>query len=91
MANLLGGGVARVRPDGTELELFATGTRNDYDVAIDPFMNLFSRGNTNDGGGWNIRFLHLIQSADYGYPRLFKNFASEILPALEDLGGVKQY
>ncbi len=84
---LLGGGVARVRPDGTELELFATGTRNDYDVAIDPFMNVFSRGNTNDGGGWNIRFLHLIQSADYGYPRLFKNFASEILPALEDLGG----
>ena len=85
--NLLGGGVARVRPDGTELELFATGTRNDYDVAIDPFMNLFSRGNTNDGGGWNIRFLHLIQSAEYGYPRLFKNFAAEILPALEDLGG----
>ncbi len=84
---LLGGGVARVRPDGTELELFATGTRNDYDVAIDPFMNVFSRGNTNDGGGWNIRFLHLIQSADYGYPRLFKNFATEILPALEDLGG----
>jgi hypothetical protein len=72
---------------GTELELFATGTRNDYDVAIDPFMNLFSRGNTNDGGGWNIRFLHLIQSAEYGYPRLFQNFATEILPALEDLGG----
>lgn len=84
---LQGGGVARVRPDGTELELFATGTRNDYDVAIDPFMNLFSRGNTNDGGGWNIRFLHLIQSAEYGYPRLFKNFATEILPALADLGG----
>ena len=84
---LQGGGVARVRPDGTELELFATGTRNDYDVAIDPFLNLFSRGNTNDGGGWNIRFLHLIQSADYGYPRLFKNFSTEILPALEDLGG----
>ncbi len=84
---LQGGGIARVRPDGTELELFASGTRNDYDVAIDPFLNLFSRGNTNDGGGWNIRFLHLIQSADYGYPRLFKNFSTEILPALEDLGG----
>ncbi len=84
---LLGGGVARVRPDGTELELYTTGTRNDYDVAIDPFMNLFSRGNTNDGGGWNIRFLHLIQSGEYGYPRLFQNFATEIIPALADLGG----
>jgi putative heme-binding domain-containing protein len=86
-ATLHGGGVARVRPDGTELEVYATGTRNDYDVAIDPFLNLFSRGNTNDGGGWNIRFLHLIQTGEYGYPRLFKNFATEIIPALEDFGG----
>ena len=85
--NLLGGGIARVRPDGTELELYTTGTRNIYDVAIDPFMNCFTRGNTNDGGGWNIRFLHHIQSAEFGYPRLFKNFSTEILPALEDLGG----
>jgi putative heme-binding domain-containing protein len=84
---LLGGGVVRVRPDGTELELYTGGTRNIYDVAIDPFLNIFTRGNTNDGGGWNVRFLHHIQSAEFGYPRLFKNFSSEILPALEDLGG----
>lgn len=84
---LLGGGVARVRPDGTELEMYTTGTRNIYDVAIDPFMNAFTRGNTNDGGGWNVRFLHHVQSGEYGYPRLFRNFATEIIPALEDLGG----
>lgn len=84
---LLGGGIARVRPDGTELELYTTGTRNIYDVALDPFLNGFTRGNTNDGGGWNVRFLHHIQSGEFGYPRLFKNFASEILPALEDVGG----
>lgn len=84
---LLGGGVARVRPDGTELEMFTTGTRNIYDVTIDPFMNCFTRGNTNDGGNWNVRFLHHLQSGEYGYPRLFMNFASEIIPALEDLGG----
>jgi len=85
--NLLGGGIARVRPDGTELELYTTGTRNIYDVAIDPFLNAFTRGNTNDGGGWNVRFLHHIQSGEFGYPRLFKNFSTEILPALEDVGG----
>ncbi|MDP3071038.1 MAG: c-type cytochrome [Opitutaceae bacterium] len=84
---LLGGGVARVRADGTELELYTTGTRNIYDVAIDPFLNGFTRGNTNDGGGWNVRFLHHMQSAEFGYPRLFKNFATEIIPALEDVGG----
>ena len=84
---LLGGGIVRVRPDGTEMELYTTGMRNIYDVAIDPFMNVFTRGNTNDGGGWNVRFVDHIQSGEYGYPRLFKNFADEILPALEDLGG----
>lgn len=83
----LGGGIVRVRPDGTELELHSSGTRNDYDVAISPFMDCFTRGNTNDGGGWNIRFLHMLQSGEYGYPRLFLNFSTEILPALEDLGG----
>ncbi|PHS15272.1 MAG: hypothetical protein COA78_05405 [Blastopirellula sp.] len=84
---LLGGGIVRVRPDGTEMELYTTGMRNIYDIAIDPFMNIFTRGNTNDGGGWNIRFSHHIQSGEYGYPRLFKNFADEIIPALQDLGG----
>ena len=84
---LLGGGIVRVRPDGTEMELYTKGLRNIYDVAIDPFMNIFTRGNTNDGGGWNVRFIHQIQSANYGYPSLFMNFADEILPALEDLGG----
>jgi len=66
---------------------FTTGRRNIYDVAIDPFMNIFTRGNTNDGGGWNVRFTHHVQSGEYGYPRLFINFADEIIPALEDLGG----
>jgi putative heme-binding domain-containing protein len=84
---MLGGGVVRVRPDGTEFEVYTHGLRNIYDVAIDPFMNLFTRGNTNDGGGWNVRFIHHIQSAEYGYPVLFKHFTDEILPALVDLGG----
>lgn len=84
---LLGGGIVRVRPDGTEMELYTTGMRNIYDVAIDPFMNIFTRGNTNDGGGWNIRFSHHIQSGEYGYPMLFKNFTEEIIPGLVDLGG----
>ncbi|MBO9637141.1 MAG: c-type cytochrome [Siphonobacter aquaeclarae] len=84
---MLGGGIVRVRPDGTELEIYTHGTRNIYDVAIDPYMNTFTRDNTNDGGGWNIRFSHHIQSGEYGYPMLFKHFTEEILPALVDVGG----
>ncbi|MDB5260758.1 MAG: heme-binding protein [Adhaeribacter sp.] len=84
---MLGGGIVRVRPDGTEMEVYTHGMRNIYDVAIDPYMNIFTRGNTNDGGGWNIRFSHQIQTAEYGYPVLFKHFTDEIIPALVDLGG----
>ncbi len=84
---MLGGGIVRVRPDGTEMEVYTHGTRNIYDVAIDPYMNIFTRDNTNDGAGWNIRFSHHIQSGEYGYPLLFKHFTEEILPALVDVGG----
>ena len=84
---MLGGGVVRVRPDGREMEIYTHGLRNIYDIAIDPYMNIFTRGNTNDGGGWNVRFIHHVQSGEYGYPILFKNFTGEIIPALADLGG----
>ncbi|MEX2594504.1 MAG: heme-binding protein [Anditalea sp.] len=84
---MLGGGIVRVRPDGKEMEVYTHGLRNIYDVAIDPYMNIFARGNTNDGGGWNIRFSHQVQSGEYGYPVLFKHFTEEIIPAMVDLGG----
>lgn len=83
---LRGGGVLRVRPDGTELELFASGLRNPFDIAIDPQLNLFTRDNTNDGGGWDTRVSQLFQNAEYGYPRLFANFSDEIMPTLGVFG-----
>jgi putative membrane-bound dehydrogenase-like protein len=83
---LRGGGVVRVRPDGTELEIYATGLRNPFDLAIDPFLNLFTRDNTNDGGGWDTRVSHLIQSAHYGYTQLYANFTDEIMPTLGVFG-----
>lgn len=83
---MLGGGVVRVRPDGSEMEEFIHGTRNVYDIAIDPFMNVFTRENTNDGVGWWIRFSHYIQSGEYGYPSLYTNFPEDMLPALGEYG-----
>jgi putative membrane-bound dehydrogenase-like protein len=77
-----GGGVVRVRPDGTELEVYCTGLRNPFDLAIDPFLNVFTRDNTNDGGGWDTRVSLLRQSAHYGYTQLFANFTDEIMPTL---------
>jgi len=86
MLSQRGGGILRVRPDGTELEVFAIGLRNPFAIAIDPFMNLFTRDNTNDGAGWDVRVSHLIQTADYGYPQRFANFPDEIMPPLGAYG-----
>lgn len=85
--SLLGGGIVRVRPDGTELELYAEGLRNTLDVAVDPFLNLYTRDNTNDGGGWNVRLSVVQQYGEYGYPSLYINFADQIVPAIADYGG----
>jgi len=82
-----GGGILRVRPDGTEMEIYNWGQRNILDVCIDPLMNIFTRDNTNDGGGWDIRLSHIHQSGEYGYPSLYKNFTEEGLPPLADYGG----
>jgi putative membrane-bound dehydrogenase-like protein len=83
---LRGGGVVRVRPDGTDLEIYCTGLRNPFDLAIDPFLNLFTRDNTNDGAGWDTRVSLLRQSAHYGYTQLFANFTDEIMPTLGVFG-----
>jgi putative heme-binding domain-containing protein len=82
-----GGGVVRVRPDGTDMEIYCWGLRNIVDIAVDPYLNLFTRDNTNDGGGWDIRVSHIMQTANYGYPSLYKNFTEEIMPPLANYGG----
>lgn len=84
---LRGGGVVRFRPDGSGLELFSRGTRNILEVAVSPLLDAFARDNTNDGGGWDVRFHHFTGFEDHGYPRLYKNFAAENITPLADYGG----
>ncbi len=82
-----GGGVVRVRPDGTGLELYSSGTRNILEVAMDPLLRGYARDNTNDGGGWDVRMHHFSGMDDHGYPRKYINFPDEIVPPLADYGG----
>ena len=81
-----GGSVVRVRPDGTGLEIYAVGTRNIYDLAVDPFGHVYTRDNTNDGLGWDTRLHYIPAGAHMGYPTLFKNFADEHMPSIADYG-----
>jgi putative heme-binding domain-containing protein len=85
--HLHGGGVTRVRPDGSEIEHYSRYARNIYDVAVSPKLDVFARDNTNDGKGWNTRLHHFVAMADNGYPRLYKNFPNEHLQPLADYGG----
>lgn len=84
---LRGGGVVRVRPDGTGLHLFSRGTRNILEVAVSPRLEAFARDNTNDGGGWDVRLHHFTGGEDHGYPRKYKNFSEEVVAPLADYGG----
>ncbi|HEX3132719.1 MAG TPA: heme-binding protein [Planctomycetota bacterium] len=82
-----GGAVMRVRPDGSELEVFVRHTRNIFDVAMSPLLDGFIYDNTNDGDGWNSRFSYLVSTAEMGYPSLYKRFGDELMPPLKDFGG----
>ncbi|MDB5323719.1 MAG: putative rane-bound dehydrogenase [Phycisphaerales bacterium] len=67
-AEIKGGGVVRFRPDGSQWEVYATGTRNHLDISINAEDEIFSYDNTDDGLGWNTRFTHLVDGGFYGYP-----------------------
>jgi len=82
-----GGGVVRIRPDGTGFEIVSRGQRNIYDVAVSPTLDIFTRDNTNDGGGWNVRLSYVPPGAHMGYPYLFKNFPEDMYQPLFDYGG----
>ena len=85
--HLRGGGIVRFRPDGSGLDLFARGTRNNLEAAVGPLLQMIARDNTNDGGGWNVRLHSFSGLEDHGYPRRYLHFADEIVPPLADYGG----
>ena len=84
---LRGGGIVRFRPDGSGLDLFARGTRNNLEAAVGPLLDMIARDNTNDGGGWNVRLHAFTGLEDHGYPRRYMHFADEVVAPLADYGG----
>jgi putative heme-binding domain-containing protein len=80
------GGVFRMRPNGTGLEVYCTGTRNHLEVAINSEDEMFTYDNTDDGGGWWTRLTHMVDGGYYGYPYDFKPQRPYTLWMMTDFG-----
>jgi len=86
-AEIKGGGLIRFRPDGTHLEVYATGTRNHLDFAINAEDEIFTYDNTDDGNGWWTRVTHMVDGGFYGYPFDYKPRRPYTLWMMADYGG----
>ena len=86
---LHGGGVIRIRPDGTGLEVVSTGERNPLSVALSATDEVFTYGNDDDSKRWPNSLTHHIVGGHYGYPYQFLTAPSRALPIMGgQIGGV---
>ncbi len=72
-ADPLSASILRANPDGSNLEVYASGIRNSYDIAFDSQGRLWATDNGSDGDETpfcaTIDELNLIEAgADYGWP-----------------------
>jgi putative membrane-bound dehydrogenase-like protein len=85
---LFGGGVIRIRPDGTGLEVVSTGERNPLSVALTATDEVFTYGNDDDSKQWPNSLTHHVVGGHYGYPYQFLTAPERALPIVHgEVGG----
>lgn len=82
---LQGGGLLRMRPDGSDMQVYTSGTRNHLDVAINAEDDFFTYDNTDEDDWWS-RLAHMIDGADYGYPWEFRPKSPHVLSPMTEFG-----
>lgn len=72
------GAVLRCLPDGSQLEVFATGLRNPQELAFDDHGNLFTCDNNSDGGD-KARWVHVLEGSDAGWRMYYQYITKPVL------------
>jgi glucose/arabinose dehydrogenase len=65
--------ILSVNPDGSDLEVYARGLGNSFDVAFNSNGDLFAGDNSPSGGGEDLpdEFNHIIKGEHYGFPYFY--------------------
>ncbi len=92
--NLPAGHILRMKPDGSEVQLWAGGLRNPLDIAFNEHGDLFTFDADMEwdvGCPWYVpnRVLHIVPGADYGWRRgtgRWPAWYPDTLPSVVDIG-----
>ncbi|MBV8488062.1 MAG: HEAT repeat domain-containing protein, partial [Planctomycetaceae bacterium] len=77
---LQGGGLIRLRLDGTGLEIVSTGQRDPRSPMITPQGEIFTVEPPDESGRWPGGLIHQIERGHYGYPYQFLTAPWRALP-----------